>query len=106
MHDLLLTNAHLFDPGRGIDRQGAIAFTGDAISAIGDVSGPAKQMRDVGGALVTPGLIDMHAHVYRDATALSVDADLLLRRAGTTTSVDVGSAGAATLLACSRWCSR
>jgi len=48
----------------------------------------------VGGAYVVPGLIDMHAHVYRDATALSVDADMLLRRSGATTSVDVGSAGA------------
>jgi dihydroorotase len=94
MHDLILTNARLFDPGSGLDQVGAIAFAGGKVAALGDVQGAAAATRDVGGAMVTPGLIDMHAHVYRDATALSVDADLLLRQAGTTTSVDVGSAGA------------
>ncbi|MCC7282109.1 MAG: amidohydrolase/deacetylase family metallohydrolase [Acetobacteraceae bacterium] len=96
MHDLLLTNARLLDPGSGLDQRGDIAFAGGKVAAIGGGldRAQAKSVRDVGGAYVVPGLIDMHAHVYRDATALSVDADLLLRRSGTTTALDVGSAGA------------
>ncbi len=96
MHDLLLTDAHLLDPGTGLDLKGGIAFSEGGVSVIGPHLDPAsaRETRSVGGAFVVPGLIDLHAHVYRDATPLSVDADLLLRRSGTTTSVDPGSAGA------------
>ena len=96
MHDLLLTNAQLLDPGSGLDQRGDIAFAGGKVAAIGAGldRGKAKAVRDVGGAYVVPGLIDMHTHVYRDGVALSVDAELLLRRSGTTTALDVGSAGA------------
>jgi dihydroorotase len=91
--DLVLKNARVLDPGRGLDLRGDIAFAGGRVGAIGaGLAG--MEERDVGGALVVPGLIDLHTHVYRDATPLSVDADLLLRRSGTTTSVDAGSAGA------------
>jgi dihydroorotase len=96
MHDLLLTNAHLLDPGTGLDQQGAIAFADGKVAAIAARIDPAtaRTVHDVGGAYVVPGLIDMHAHVYRDATALSVDPEPLLRQSGTTTALDVGSAGA------------
>lgn len=96
MHDLLLKNAQLLDPGSGLDMKGDIAFTGGKVSAIGQAidTRDANQVQDVGGAWVVPGLIDMHTHVYRDGVALSVDAELLLRRSGTTTALDVGSAGA------------
>lgn len=99
MHDLLLQNAHLLDPGRGLDLYGDIAFAGGKVAAIGAGLDHASAgiVRDVGAALVVPGLIDLHTHVYRDASAMSVDADLLLRRSGTTTSVDAGTAGAGTI---------
>jgi dihydroorotase len=96
MHDLLLANVHLLDPGRGLDLKGDIAFAQGRVAAIGaglDRTA-AREVRDLAGALVVPGLIDLHTHIYRDATPLSVDADLLLRRSGTTTAVDAGSAGA------------
>src|SRR4051812_34573781 len=40
-----------------------------------------------------PGNIDFHTHVYWGGTSISIDADQLARRCGTTTWVDVGSAG-------------
>ena len=40
------------------------------------------------------GLIDLHTHVYHGGTSLGVHPDRLARRAGTTTFVDAGSAGA------------
>jgi dihydroorotase len=42
---------------------------------------------------VMPGNIDFHAHVYYRGTSISIDGDALSRRAGTTTWLDVGSAG-------------
>lgn len=77
--DLVLKNARVLDPGRGLDLGGDIAFAGGRVAAISvGLTGAAE--RDMRGALVVPGLIDLHTHVYRDATPLSVDADLLLRR--------------------------
>ncbi len=49
--------------------------------------------RDVAGCLVMPGNIDFHTHVYWGGTSISVDADQLARRCGTTTWLDVGTAG-------------
>ena len=49
---------------------------------------------DVAGAIVAPGLIDIHTHVYHKATSLSVDPDMIARRTALTTMVDAGSAGA------------
>jgi dihydroorotase len=49
--------------------------------------------RDVAGAIVMPGMIDFHTHVYWGGTSISVDADILARRCGTTTWLDVGSSG-------------
>lgn len=48
---------------------------------------------DAAGKLVTPGLVDFHMHAFRYGHFLSVDADEVAHRAGTTTFVDAGSAG-------------
>ena len=45
------------------------------------------------GQIVTPGLIDLHTHVYWGGTSLGIDADEFCRASGVTTSVDTGSAG-------------
>ena len=42
---------------------------------------------------MTPGLIDLHTHVYWGGTSLGVDAEALCRKSGVITSVDTGSAG-------------
>ena len=62
------------------------------MAAIGDgLDG--RDSRDVKGLIVTPGLIDLHTHVYWGGTSLGVDADGLARTSAVTTSVDTGSAG-------------
>ncbi len=53
-------------------------------------------MIEVGGKLVTPGLIDLHAHVFEGVNRTGVNPDLGGVCAGVTTIVDAGSAGAAT----------
>jgi dihydroorotase len=52
-----------------------------------------SDIRDVSGAIVAPGLIDLHTHVYWGGTSLGIDAEDFCRRSGVTTAVDTGSAG-------------
>ncbi len=94
MHDLLLQGGRVIDPAQGIDAVLDVAFAGGLVSGIGSDLGPARSIRDMRGLIVTPGLIDMHAHVYWGATSLGVEAEPIARRSGTTTFVDAGSAGA------------
>ena len=65
-YDLLLKGGHVVDPKNGIDRAMDVAISGGKIArvAAGINSGEAKQTADVTGLYVTPGLIDIHAHVY------------------------------------------
>ncbi len=91
-HDLILRNGRVLDPGAGRDEVADVAFANGKISAIGpSLRGRAE--RDVSGCIVMPGHMDFHAHVYWGGTSISVDADRLARRCGTTTWVDAGSAG-------------
>jgi dihydroorotase len=95
--DLLITGGRVIDPASGLDGVANVAITGGKIAAVGaDVTGEAKETIDARGLLVTPGLIDLHAHIYVGCTPLSIDADPLAARSGTTTMVDCGSVGAAT----------
>lgn len=97
--DLVLRGGRLFDPESGLDAVGDLAFRDGRIAVIGgrlDAEG-ARKVVDVRGSIVTPGLVDLHTHVYWGATGLGVDAESLCCRSGTTTFVDAGSAGAGNL---------
>ena len=52
-----------------------------------------SESRDVSGRIVTPGLIDLHTHVYWGGTSLGIDADAFARASAVSTCVDTGSAG-------------
>src|SRR5687767_13879189 len=54
------------------------------------------QVIDAAGLLITPGLIDLHTHVYSGMGLYSVDADEAGLRTGVTTLLDTGTAGALT----------
>ena len=60
-------------------------------------------MLDASGLLVTPGLVDLHTHVYAGATYWGVQPDPLAARSGVTTFVDAGSVGAMTFPAFRDW---
>jgi dihydroorotase len=83
----------VIDPATGHDAVADIAFADGKVAAIGSLAGRARTERDVSGAIVMPGMIDFHTHVYWGGTSISIDADQLARRCGTTTWLDVGSAG-------------
>lgn len=93
--DLILRGGRILDPGCGRDEIADIAFEDGKVAAIGPeaAAGTGTVERRVEGCIVTAGQIDFHAHVYWGGTSLGVDADRLARRSGTTTWLDVGSAG-------------
>ncbi len=92
-YDLILRKGRLLDPGTKHDQIGDLAFAGGKIVAVGHVDGNAPVERDVSGCIVMPGMIDAHTHVYWGGTSISIEADTLAKRCGTTTWLDVGSAG-------------
>ena len=65
-YDLLLTNGRVLDPSQNIDTITDIAFKDGKVIKIGNSldTNKAKDIRDVSGKLVTPGLIDLHTHIY------------------------------------------
>jgi len=94
--DLILRGGHLIDPAQNIDRVSDIRFSNGRVAAIGDSlsAGAHTVVKDVRGQIVTPGLIDLHTHVYWGGTSIGVDAVELARRSATATFVDAGTAGA------------
>ncbi len=96
MLDLILRGGRVIDPGLEIDGVFDVGFSdGKVVCVAPTIDQPAKVVENVGGYIVSPGLIDMHTHVYWGATSISVDATDVARKCGTTTMVDAGSAGAA-----------
>ena len=100
--DFLLKGGHLIDPKNSIDGLMDLTIEDGKIAAIGSniPVDQAKQIIDINGLYVTPGLIDIHAHMYatpgnRNAWAgdQSILPDGFSFRAGVTTMVDTGSAG-------------
>jgi dihydroorotase len=101
-YDLLLKGAHVIDPKNKISAVRDIAIRDGRIAAVAD-SIPAAQARKtvhVAGLYLTPGLIDLHAHVFANSEGkglaggdASIYPDTFALRAGVTTVVDAGSSG-------------
>ena len=92
-HDIILKGGRVIDPSQKHDGVIDVAFTDGKVSGFGKDLKGAKEIRDASGYIVTPGLIDLHTHVYWGGTSLGIDADEFCRLSGVTTSVDTGSAG-------------
>ena len=95
MTDLILKGGRVIDPSQGIDARMDVAVANGAISEVAADIQPGAETRviDVAGKLVTPGLIDLHTHVYHGVNQTGIDPDLAGVYAGVTTVVDAGSAG-------------
>src|SRR6201982_904553 len=93
--DLILRGGRVVDPSQKLDALTVAAFAGGKVAAIGSSlkADAGTDVRDVSGLIVTPGLIDLHTHVYWGGTSLGIDAEEFCRISGVTTAVDTGSAG-------------
>ncbi len=95
MFELILRNGRVIDPAQQLDAVADVAFAGGKVVAVGArLEASAEEEQDVTGQLVTPGLIDLHTHVYWGGTSIGVDPDTVAARSGCTTLVDAGTAGA------------
>ena len=93
--DLVLRGGRVIDPSQKLDAVTDVAFAAGRVAAVGNalkVDG-GTDIRDVSGTIVTPGLIDLHTHVYWGGTSIGIDAEEFCRTSGVTTAVDTGSAG-------------
>jgi dihydroorotase len=93
--DLLLTGGTVLNPSSGLKQELDVGITGDRITAI-DSKLPrenAKEVLDVRGCYVTPGLIDFHVHSYWGVNPYGFNADSICLATGVTTTMDAGSAG-------------
>src|SRR6267143_1794125 len=93
--DLVLRGGRVIDPSQKLDAVTDVAFAGGKVVRVGNELSvdPGTDVRDVSGYIVTPGLIDLHTHVYWGGTSLGIDAEEFCRTSGVTTAVDTGSAG-------------
>ncbi len=96
-YDLLLKGGHVIDPKNGIDGPMDVAIAGGKIARVAPNidAAEANTTADVRGLYVTPGIIDIHTHLYIWASLKGegVQADAFSFRSGVTTMVDAGSSG-------------
>jgi dihydroorotase len=100
-YDLLLKGGHVIDAKNNVNAVRDVAVSGNRIAAVAsDI--PASDARltiDVSGLYVTPGLVDMHVHVFAGSMNREYTGENCVRpdgftfRSGVTTVVDAGSSG-------------
>lgn len=102
-YDLLLKGGHVIDPKNNISKVMDVAISAGKIARVAEKIPPeqAKTVANVNGLYVTPGLIDIHVHVYTGtpvtgaaARSNAVLADAFSFRSGVTTMADAGTSGA------------
>jgi dihydroorotase len=103
--NLVIKGGQVLDPSQGLNGRVDIGIRSGRIAAIEpDIPDTrATRVIDARGKLVTPGLIDLHAHVFPFGTAIGVPADELVPRTCVTTFVSAGDAGANNFAAFKRY---
>jgi predicted amidohydrolase len=77
--DLVLIGGHVVDPASAIDAPRDVAVRDGRVAAVADslADASAREVVDVTGRLVLPGLIDTHAHVYQHVSSrFGLNADI------------------------------
>jgi dihydroorotase len=94
--DLVIRGGEVIDPSQGLRGRRDVGIRWGRIAAVEDSIDAARALQtiDATGQLVLPGLVDLHAHVYPQGSALGLPADELAPFTATTTYVSAGDAGA------------
>lgn len=93
--DLVVRGGEVVDPGSGLRGRMDVGIRGGVIAAVAPalpVDGACVSV-DAAGQVVTPGLFDLHTHVYWGATYWGIEPDPIAARTGVTTWLDAGTAG-------------
>jgi dihydroorotase len=98
MYDLLLKGGTVIDPSAGLHGPLDVAITAGKIAHIAPAIAreEATRILAIPDTVVTPGLIDLHAHIFDGFARNGVHPDLAGVYSGVTTIVDAGSSGSAT----------
>jgi dihydroorotase len=94
--DLVIKGGDVLDPSQSLRGKRDIGIRYGLVEAV-EAEIPAERalrVLDAAGKLVTPGLVDLHCHVYPYGSALGIPADELVPHQCTTTCVSAGDAGA------------
>ena len=89
----VLRGGRVIDPANGIDRIADLVIGKDKILGLDGPALGGAQVIDCTDCIVTPGMIDMHVHVYWGGTSLGVKPENFADKSACTTLVDAGSAG-------------
>ena len=94
--DLVIKGGDVLDPSQSLRGRRDIGIRNGLIESVeADIPvARAQRVLDAGGKLVTPGLVDLHTHVYPYGSAIGIPADELVAFQCTTTCVSAGDAGA------------
>src|SRR5438552_6877662 len=94
--DLLIKGGEVLDPSQNLRGRRDIGIRNGVIESVqADIpEDRALKVLSASGRLVTPGLVDLHAHVFPYGSAIGIPADELVPFQGTTTMVSAGDAGA------------
>jgi dihydroorotase len=103
--DLVIKGGDVLDPSQSLRGKRDVGIRWGVIEAVeADIpAGRASRTIDASGKLVTPGLIDLHCHVYPYGSAIGIPADELVEHQCTTTVVSAGDAGVNNLAALRRY---
>jgi dihydroorotase len=95
VYDTLIVGGEVVDPGAGLQGALDVAIRDGRIAEVASTidRSKAREVVDATGGIVTPGLVDLHTHVYWGATYWGIEADPVAARTGVTTWLDVGSSG-------------
>src|SRR5215472_12913481 len=94
--DLVVKGGDVLDPSQSLRGRRDIGIRYGVIEAVEPEIPASRALRVLGasGKLVTPGLVDLHTHVYPYGSAIGIPADELVDHQCTTTCVSAGDAGA------------
>ena len=97
--DLVIAGGTVVDPGNSIRGRLDIGVKNGLITDVSpDLTGrQSNRYIDATGLLVTPGLVDIHTHLYAGVSHYGIDPDETCLARGVTTAVDAGSSGAQTI---------
>ena len=97
-YDLLIRDGEVLDPAAGLKGRLDVAISAGKIAAVAPSlpENDARRTISARGLLVTPGLIDIHAHIFVNAYDMGGHTDRFCQASGVTTLCDAGSTGSAT----------